>query len=81
MRAGNTGKENHWKTNPEMHVCCFYIPAETSEAILRLQIVVSYTRNLSVIASCTISQRKQATIHQVATMPATSKNVLFPGYN
>ena len=24
---------------------------------------------------------KKATIHQVNTMPATSKNVLFPGHN
>ena len=25
--------------------------------------------------------RKKATIHQVTTMPTTSKNVLFPGHN
>ena len=27
------------------------------------------------------AQRKEATIHQVTTMQATSKNVLFPGHN
>ena len=29
----------------------------------------------------TVSLRKKNTIHQVATMLATSKNVLFPGHN
>ena len=28
-----------------------------------------------------ITQCKKATIHQVTTMVATSKNVLFPGHN
>ena len=28
-----------------------------------------------------VAQCKKPTIHQVATIPATSKNVLFPGHN
>ena len=28
-----------------------------------------------------LPQHKKATIHQLITMPATSKNVLFPGHN
>ena len=32
-------------------------------------------------AECVCSQHQKATIHQVTTMLATSKNVLFPGHN
>ena len=30
---------------------------------------------------CTVNTAQKATIHQVTTMLATSKNVLFPGHN
>ena len=36
---------------------------------------------LTVFQFRTLAQHKKATVHQVTTMLATSKNVLFPGHN
>ena len=39
------------------------------------------SNKISLVLTYMVSQRKQATIHQIYTMLATSKNVLFPGHN
>ena len=39
------------------------------------------SRSMQIDVASARSLRKKATIHQVTTMLATSKNVLFPGQN
>ena len=41
----------------------------------------SWISNPPALLHCFLTLHKKATIHQVTTMLATSKNVLFPGHN
>ena len=62
-----------------MHYCC-----ELNIAwLLVLQPYISFTITYRLLISPTFywHHAKKATIHQVTTMLATSKNVLFPGHN
>ena len=74
------------------HICsalmsCAFAALQKDKASFGFDIHISSHIRFTVDgATCTVSYwnnalRKQATIHQVTTMLATSKNVLFPGDN
>ena len=78
--------DTFWYSLPVKHQGdqLFHLPTYLLKQIERLK----QRRSLAIMQRvvntgkyCHISLHKKATIHQVTTMLATSKNVLFPGHN
>ena len=59
-------------------ICCFHI---LYSATLVLYVKILSQPALSPVALCTLTLYQKATIHQITTMLATSKYVLFPSPN
>ena len=66
-----------WQCGPNCHITC-----PKSRWFLEEEFLACGYQSLSITWTvCLLSLGKKVTIHQLTTMLATSRNVLFPGYN